>query len=63
MEFIISTIENLSPLELSGYWGISTSEKTKVFDWIELVSEHSKKMRDTSHLDIKQMILEYISLI
>jgi len=44
--------------ELSEYWEIKTSEKTKLFDWIELVSESAKKIQDAKHLIIKQILTE-----
>jgi len=63
-ENLDSTIETLvqtSAIELSEYWGIQTIEKNKISDWIELVSEHSKKISDAKHLNIKQIITEIIA--
>ncbi|NMH24150.1 hypothetical protein [Flavobacterium solisilvae] len=55
---IIETILQTSAFELSEYWETKTTEKTKFFDWIDLVSEHAKKIQDTKHLDIKQILTE-----
>ena len=55
---IIETIIQTSAFELSEYWETKTTEKTKFFDWIDLVSEHAKKIQDTKHLDIKQILTE-----
>jgi hypothetical protein len=55
---IIETILQTSAFELSEYWEITTTEKTKIFDWIDLVSGHAKKIQDAKHLNIKQILLE-----
>ncbi|NVO11432.1 MAG: hypothetical protein HXX16_15830 [Bacteroidales bacterium] len=57
---IIETIILTSTIELSEYWGIKTTEKKKVEDWIELVYENSKKISDAKHLNIKQILTEMI---
>lgn len=61
LDFVIETIGQTSAIELSGYWGINTTEKSKKSDWIDLVSEYSKRISDTKHLNIKQIITELIS--
>ena len=61
LEFTIEKIVETSAIELSEYWGIKTTEKKKISDWIELVSEHSRKISDAKHLNIKQIITEIIA--
>lgn len=46
--------------ELSEYWENKTHEKTKIFDWINLVSENSKSIKDAQHLNIKQILEEML---
>lgn len=58
MPLIEETILNNSAYELSEYWEIITNEKNKLFDWIDLVSEHSKKITDAKHLNIKEILTE-----
>ena len=53
---IVETIMQTSDFELSEYWETKTTEKTKIFDWIDLVSEHAKKIQDAKHLNIKQTL-------
>jgi hypothetical protein len=55
---IIESILNASSFELSEYWETKTTEKNKVFDWIELVAEHSKTIQDAKHLNIKQILTD-----
>jgi hypothetical protein len=57
---IVEIIMQTSALELSEYWGIKTTETNKVFDWINLVAEHSKKINDAKHLNIKQILTDLI---
>jgi hypothetical protein len=38
--------------------GNKTTDKTKLFDWIDLVAEHAKKIQDAKHLNIKQILTE-----
>ncbi len=59
--FIIETILQTSSIELSEYWGIKTNEKKKISNWIEIVSEHSKKIQDAKHLNVKQILTELIA--
>ena len=61
LDFIIETINQTSPIELSEYWGIKTSEKNKIADWIELVSLQSKKIPDARHLNVKQILIKIIA--
>lgn len=55
---IVETIFNTSAFELSEYWETKTSEKNKLLDWIELVADHSKKIQDAKHLNIKQILTD-----
>ncbi len=55
---IVETIMQTSAFELSEYWETKTTEKTKLFDWIDLVTEHAKKIQDAKHLNIKQILTE-----
>lgn len=57
IEKLIQTPES----KLSEYWERKTTEKKKISDWIELVSEHSKTMPSARHLDVKQILLEIIA--
>lgn len=61
LDFVIEVILQTSAIELSEYWGIKTTEKKKISDWIDLVSGHSKKILDAKHLNIKQIITEIIA--
>ncbi|HCQ13573.1 hypothetical protein, partial [Flavobacterium sp.] len=53
LDYALETLVQTSAIELSEYWGIETTENKKISDWIELVSEHSKKITDANHLNIK----------
>lgn len=55
---IVETIMQISAFELSEYWETKTTDKTKLFDWINLVTEHAKKIQDAKHLNIKQILIE-----
>lgn len=57
---IVDIIMQTSALELSEYWEIKTTEKNKLFDWIDLVAQHSKKIQDAKHLDIKRILTELV---
>ena len=59
---IIQTLMTTSSVELSEYWGIKTTDKRKIADWIELVSSHAKNISDAKHLDIKQILAEITAL-
>ena len=59
---ILENIVKISPIQLSEYWEIKTSEKNKIFDWIDLVSESAKSIRDAQHLNIKEILTEQIYL-
>ena len=58
---VIEVLIQTSAIELSEYWGIKTTEKKKVYDWIDLVSEHSIKTLDANHLNIKQILTQMIA--
>lgn len=55
---ITEIILQTSAFELSEYWERKTTEKTKLIDWFDLVSEHSTKIQHAKHLNIKQMLLK-----
>jgi hypothetical protein len=52
IKIITRTIAETQAEELSGFWGQKTSNKTKLLDWVKLVSESAKEPR----LDIKEFI-------
>ncbi len=52
---IVDAIMQTSAFELSEYWETKTTEKTKLFDCMDLVAEHAKKIQDAKHLNIKQI--------
>jgi hypothetical protein len=58
INFIIKKIEQTSSTELSEYWGVKTSDKQKLADWIELVSTHADNIQSAKHLSIKQLLTE-----
>lgn len=55
---IIETIMQTSAFELSEYWETPITDKTKIFNWIDLVAEHAEKIQDAKHLNIKQILTE-----
>lgn len=55
---IVEIIMQTQAFELSEYWETKTTNKTKLFDWIDLVAEHAKKIQDAKHLNIKQILTE-----
>lgn len=57
---ILENIMQISAVELSEYWEMKTTEKSKVSDWVELVSENAKSIRDAQHLNIKEILTEQI---
>lgn len=59
-DLIIETLVQTSAIELSEYWEIKTNEKKKISDWIDLVSENSRKIPDAKHLNIKEILTELI---
>ncbi len=56
MPNIVETLIQTSAFELSEYWETKTSDKTKLFDWISLVTEHANKIQDANHLDINEIL-------
>jgi hypothetical protein len=60
LDFILETLAQTSSIELSEYWEMKTNEKKKLSDWIDLVSENSKKIPDAKHLNIKEILTELI---
>lgn len=57
---ITETLINTSAIELTQYWNKKTNEKTKILDWIEIVSTNSKSVRGAKHLNIKKILMELI---
>lgn len=57
---IIEILNNSSANQLSEFWDINTSDKTKIFDWIDLISENSKKIQGSKHLNIKQILTDLV---
>lgn len=57
---IVETIIQTSAFELSEYWETKTTEKTKLFDWIDLVAKQANKIPDAKHLNIKQIMSELV---
>lgn len=57
---IVETIMQTSAFELSENWETQTTDKTKLFDWIDLVAEHAKKIQDAKNLNIKQILTELV---
>lgn len=53
---ILENIMQISAVELSEYWETKTTEKSKISDWIKLVSESSKSIRDVQHLNINDIL-------
>lgn len=62
IEQILELFAKISAIELSDYWGIKTSENKKIFDWIELIYEQSKKVASTNHLNVKEILTDKIFL-
>ena len=61
LPIIIEKLVQTSESELSEYWERKTTEKKKISDWIEIVSENSKRMPSAGHLNIKQILIEIIA--
>lgn len=57
---IAFAIQNTNEMELSEYWGIKSTEKQKIDDWIELVALQSKKIPDAKHLNIAEILRKLI---
>ncbi|MCA0383757.1 MAG: hypothetical protein LCH58_16470 [Bacteroidetes bacterium] len=57
---IVETIINTSAFELSDYWETKTTEKNKLYDWIDLVAKYSMKIQDANHLNIRQILTELV---
>jgi hypothetical protein len=58
VESIVENLVHTSAFELSEYWETMTTEKTKLLNWIELVADNSKKIQDSKHLNIKQILTD-----
>lgn len=59
---IVNTVMHTSAVELAEYWQIKTTEKTKLFDWVDLISEYSKRVQDAKQLNIKQILKDLITV-
>jgi hypothetical protein len=57
---IFETLRHTSASELSEYWEIKTSDENKIFDWINLVEINANKISDAKHLNIKQILTDFI---
>ena len=57
---IVEAIIQIPTNELSEYWEIKTTEKKKIFDWINLVFEQSRKIQVAINLDIKEILYQLI---
>lgn len=55
---ISEIIMQTSAFELSEYWEIKTTEKNKLFDWINLVAINASKIQDARHLDIRKILTD-----
>ncbi|MDI6033056.1 hypothetical protein QLS91_08210 [Flavobacterium sp. LB2P84] len=53
---IVKLFSEISAKELSEYWKIKTTEDKKIFDWIEMVSQYSKTVTSSQHLDLKTIL-------
>ncbi len=60
IEQILELFKSISAIQLSEYWGIKTSENKKIIDWIRLISEQSKKVNSTNHLNVKEILTDII---
>jgi hypothetical protein len=56
LQSIIQVISDTSASELSEYWGIKTSEKSKINTWINLLDNEAKTITGAQNLDLKKMI-------
>lgn len=57
---VLDILTNSSPIELSEYWNQNTTEKKKISDWIDLVSQNSKSVQGAKHLNLRKMLSELI---
>lgn len=60
LPLILENITHISSVELSEYWNMKTTEKDKISDWIDLVSESAKSIRDAQHLNLKEILAQQI---
>lgn len=59
---ILETLVRTPAIDLSHYWQIETTEKSKLADWIDLVDENAKTMQAVKHLEIKKMLNDLIKI-
>ena len=57
---IVEIISQTSALDLSEFWECETTDKTKLEDWVNLVSEYAKTIKDAKHLNIKEILTELV---
>ena len=55
---IPSIVETIIQTSASEYWETKTNEKSKLFDWIDLVTEQANNIQDAKHLPIKQILTD-----
>lgn len=56
LEDIHSILLNTPSIVLTKYWGHKTSEKTKVKDWLNLVSNYASEINTAKDIPIKQIL-------
>lgn len=60
---IYEKITKTHPVELSEHWQVKTTEKNKIGHWINLVTNEAKKITESSHINISEMINKSLNLI
>ena len=58
---ILAIINDTPAYELSEYWDIQSSEKTKISDWIELVTESTSSIFAAKHIPVKDILEKLIA--
>lgn len=61
MQEIAKIIKYSAANELSEFWNIKTSEKSKSYNWIEIVANHSKSMKLPSNINIKDILSQMMA--
>jgi hypothetical protein len=57
---ILSILKNSLATELSEYWQIQTSEKSKIKDWVNQIELSSIKFHKAKHLDVKNILNQLV---
>jgi hypothetical protein len=60
IDSILKLFPSIPSSELSDSWGIKVTKTDKLLNWIKLVSKNSKSVRDTEHLDIEEILKNYL---